>query len=285
MDPTPTLAPPPRAVPLSLQARVVFGGVLAVVSWCMFGLGLVIAAFTLHFAEPLVDPFGSSPGTAEGTVAGIETTSMRINEEPVHAVFFTFRADGRPRRGVCYTTGSAPLGGAAVAVEYVLDAPDTARIAGTRTAILPRIAWFVALFPIVGAILLLVAIAKGLGRVRLLQHGMPANGRLVAALPTNVTINNQRVHELTFAFVDAAHQARTGVVRTHRLRDLRVGAEALLLHDPAGERIVLWDTLPRLAIDRDGQFAPAGLAGLVPVLLPVTLVAIAWTAVRAWLQG
>lgn len=279
------LAKPPRAVPLALQVRVAFDDALALAGWIVFGIGVVVATVILHFAEPLRDPFAGEIGTSEGKVVTVDRTNTRVNNRSVLAVHFAYRAEGRDLRGVGYTTDVPPEPGESVAVDYVPGDPATARIDGMRTAVLPRPVWFVALVPAIGAALLLFGVVRGLRRVRLLRDGVAVAGRLIATRATNVRINNRPVMELTFRFVDDAGHERTGTLRTHRVERVSDDEQELLLHDPASGRIVPWDALPRVEVDRDGHLLAPGLRGLLPVLLPATGIALVWTVLRALLPA
>lgn len=284
MDTPIALAPAPRDVPLSLRLRLLGGGVLTLIGWLVFGLGLVFASVFVSQAEPLFgDAFAGEVSTIDGTVTHIEETNARINNQRVVAVRFDYAVGGHTLSGVAYTSGTWPESGARVPVEYVRAKPTTARIRGMRTALFPGIVWLVAVIPAIGAVLVLVGVLLGSRQVKLLQHGQLTRGRLIESRPTNTTINNQRVRVLTFRFQDATGKERDGTVRTHRLAGVTDEAEENLLYDPIGSRIVLWDMLPkRPELDRDGQFRPLGFPALVPVLLPPTLVAILWSVVGSF---
>lgn len=287
MDTSIALAPAPRDVPLSLRLRLLGGGVLTMIGWLVFGLGLVFASVFVSQAEPLFgDPFAGEVATIDGTVTRVDETNAKINNQRVAAVHFDYSVGGRTLSGVAYTSRSWPEAGATVPVEYVRAKPTTSRIRGMRTAMFPGIVWLVAVIPAIGAVLVLVGALLGMRQVKLLRLGQLTRGRLIESRPTNTTINNQRVHVLTFRFQDATGKEREGTVRTHRLANVTDDAEENLLYDPVGSRIVLWDMLPkRPELDRDGQFQALGLPALVPVLLPPTLVAILWSVIGSFFEA
>lgn len=286
MDEVLVLAPAPRPVPWSLRAQVMGSGVMPLLGWIFLGVGLVVASFFLAMAEPLFgDPFAGPLVTVEGRVLRLEPTNVRVNDRDVVAVHFEYQLGDRPHRGVSYTSTAAPAPESVVPVEVVRGQPRHARIRGLRTAMFPSFAAFVLIFPAIGAAFVLVGLWLGARKVRLLRHGKLARGRVVDAQPTNTKINNQRVHRVTFAFVDGAGRERTAVLRTHRLHAISDQADELLLYDPAGPGIVAWDLLPsRPEVDRDGHFEAVGLGRLVPVLLPPTLVAVATSVASAILD-
>lgn len=277
MPDTPTLAPAPRHVPISLRVRIVLSGILPLLGWCFLGLGLVLATVFLSMAEPLFDdPFAGPLTTVEGKVKDVQATNAKVNGLRVKAIHFEYPCRDHLQRGISYTTDAPPALGSAVPVECTRSLPAQARIRGMRTAMLPSPIAFVLVFPAIGALLLVIGVVLGWRRAQLLQNGLLARGQLVDSRPTNTQINNQRVHELTFLFRDASGAPRRGKVRSHRLAALTDESEELLLYDPSSERIVLWDMLPsRPELDREGRFLPVGIGQLAPVLVPPTLVAIA----------
>ncbi|MGB3967303.1 MAG: hypothetical protein WBO45_11290 [Planctomycetota bacterium] len=153
--------------------------------------------------------------------------------------------------------------------------PTTARIQGMSSAPLPAIVGLTLLFPLVGVVLIVVGAWRGGTRVRLLRDGGLVMGRLIHRQATGTKINNQTVHRLTFAFTDAANQHRKVVIRSHRLDLLDTGATQPLLHEPGTDHAIAWHALPgRPTTDRDGLLQPVGMVGLLPVLLPPTVIAI-----------
>lgn len=281
------LAPPPRPVPWSLRLQVLGSGMLPLLGWIFLGIGLLFAWLFLRQAEPLFgDPFGGQLATVDGQVLAVESTGARVNENDVHAVRFRYEVGGRSLEGTSYTSGATPAPQATVPVEFVRADPTVARVRGMRTAMFPAMVWLVLLFPGAGAVLLLVGLGLGWRRVHLLQHGVMVRGHLVASRPTNMRVNKQRVHELTFRYLGTDGREHDGTVRTHQLQDITDEDEEALLHDPATGRIVLWDMLPRRPeLDRDGQFLPVGLGGLWFVLLPPTVIAVVVSLVRSALAA
>ncbi|MBL9077589.1 MAG: DUF3592 domain-containing protein [Planctomycetes bacterium] len=283
----PGLCAPPRPVPWSLRVQVLGSGALALVGWLVTGFGLVFAMLFLRHAEPLSgDPFDGPLASVSGRVLAVESTGASVNSRHVWRVRFAYEVAGRSLQGTSYGSGEVPAVDADVPVDYVAGDPVTARVRGMRTAMFPAVVWFVLILPGAGLVLLCLAVWTGWRRVGLLQHGVLTTGRLVASRPTNTRINQQRVHELTFRYRGADGQERDGTVRTHRLQSVSDEAEETLFCDPAGDRIVLWDLLPRRPeIDRDGHFLPVGLGGLWFVLLPPTVVGLLVVVVQNLFDG
>ncbi len=272
-------------MPLSLQLRVTFGGVLPVIGWSLFGFGLIWIAFFLRISEPRFgDPFAGQVTTVQGRVVKVEATGARLNESTVFAVHFEYPADDRKQLAVSYTTHAVPNVDANVLVDYVPLQPPAVRIRGMRTALFPAATGFAMIVPAAGLVVLMLGALRGLRSMRLLRDGQLTRGRLVDSQPTHTRINGLRVYRLTFRYVDDAKNEREGTVRTHRLPLVTDEQEELLLYEPGGARILLWDLLPgRPKVDRNGQFLPLGLGALVPLWLPPTVIAVVWAALQPFL--
>lgn len=107
----------------------------------------------------------------------------------------------------------------------------------------PRL--LVLLFPAIGLAIISVGLRKGLRALRLLTHGIPAQGRLVGEEATNVQINDTPVMAMTFEFKTVDGRSARCVAKTHLTHDLKDDAEEPLVYDPEDPSVaVLLDDLP-----------------------------------------
>ena len=113
---------------------------------------------------------------------------------------------------------------------------------------------FILIFPAVGLTMMTVGVRKGLRGLRLLTHGIPAQGRFVGQTATNVQINDTPVMAMTFEFKTVDGRTARCVAKTHETRPLRDEAEEPLVYDPEDPSVaVLLDDLPgRPRIPEDG---------------------------------
>lgn len=101
------------------------------------------------------------------------------------------------------------------------------------------------LFPAIGLAFIAVGLRKGLRALRLLTHGIPAQGRFVGQEATNVHINDIPVMAMTFEFKTVDGRAARCVAKTHLTHDLKDDAEEPLVYDPEDPSVaVLLDDLP-----------------------------------------
>lgn len=135
---------------------------------------------------------------------------------------------------------------------------------------------FVVLFPLLGLVLALRGIPRGLRRINLLRSGRPALGRLVDRRETNLTINDEPVIALTFEFTTEDGATARVVERTHRPQLLEDDAEEPLLYDAGWpERAALLGHLPGTPrVDSHGRLhVKLGARTVLPLLLPLVVIA------------
>lgn len=269
----PRLAPPPRAVPLTLRLVTILGGALPLVAWILIGVGMLLTTLLLQNAEPLFGDRFADAVRVRGRVTSVDATNTRVNSRRVHAVHFEWNGADGTHTGTSYGRSALPAVGSEVVVEVTTDAPPLARVQGLSAFLLPAAVNAVLVVPVAGALLLAIAGWRGLRRVRLLRHGQPTTGRLTERRPTNTRVNGRAVEALTFAFTDAAGRPRTTRVRSHRLAALLDDAEEPLLHAPDSDAAALLDEYPaRPRWNERGEFEPASFGQLALVLLGPTLV-------------
>ena len=75
--------------------------------------------------------------------------------------------------------------------------------------------------------------------------GIPAEGKLLEAVPTNVLVNEQPVYNLTFEFMAGQKSTEKCSVRSHLIRNISNEHKEKLIYDPRKpSNAVIIDTLP-----------------------------------------
>ncbi len=281
------LAPPPRKVPWTLSLRVLLGDGLTLFGWILYCFGMI---FVLVFGRNLnvadLTSFHGNLSTVPGVVVEVEDTSMEVNEEEVVGWLFTYEVEGQRLEGFCYTNGWDHAEGKAVTVEFPTGQPTRARIVGSRLSEVPF--WLlpvIGIFPAVGLLCVVFGVRGGLKGQSLLSRGVLARGRLQGKTPTNMTVNDQTVYELSFAFSPPGFSREfLCKARTHQTESLEDEAEEPLLYlesDP--QRAVMLDSLPGGGgIGADGKFQAPGLIVTLLILLGplvgslMTALAVSW---------
>jgi hypothetical protein len=200
---------------------------------------------------------------------------------PIYANAYAYQWEGLALEGVSYAPGRCLAAGTRVPVELLPDHPEISRIAGMRRAEFGPSVAFVAIFPLVGVVLLVLTLRAGARQVRLLRDGKLALGTFLGDAPTNVTVNRRRVYKVRLAIVTDRGVREEVEVRTSRPEVVEDDPQERILYDPADPRDALaWDLLPgSVAVDSAGQLRPAnGLTSLRFVLPPALAVAAVWFA-------
>jgi hypothetical protein len=280
--PPPRLEPAPRHVPLFLRMSLLWGSMVQLIGWVFVGVGLLVSAIFLPQTDLSVVTFPSEPSLAAGRVTGIRATNATINDRPVMEITYEYTLDNGDRwRDRSYVTGAElALGeGSNVAVEFDPAQPDRSRIQGTRRAPFGPFVLFVVIFPVIGVVIVLAGLPRGVRQVQLLRSGRPARGRILDVRATNVTINDQPVMELTFEFTTEDGARVRAVDRTLRPQVVEDDEEEELLYDPQRpHRATLLDHLPGSPrVDAKGRLhARLAPSAVLPALaLPLILLEIA----------
>ncbi|MCA9539009.1 MAG: hypothetical protein KC620_08970 [Myxococcales bacterium] len=279
------LRPAPRSVPLTLALRLRFGDATGIIGWSFMAMGSLFTVVFLVLANPTeAIRLAGETARTEGRMLGWEETSASVNEAAVVANHFVYTVDGIEREGVSYGVGVGYATDEVVPVEYAVEHPESARIPGMQTGLMPL--WPVALvglFPLIGLMFATHRFFSGGSTIALLRAGRPARGKVVGTATTGVRINNRPQYAVTFTFtdhLDAEHEVK---VRTLDLQALLDEPEEALLYDPnRPTRAVALDQLPGIiAVDRMGGWRPAPLGSVIGTMVPVTLtLLIAGTAAR-----
>jgi hypothetical protein len=265
-------APAPRAVPLSIRLRVLFGGFNNQFGWLFFGFGLIFVwAFTFQADFTSWILFRLPTSSTAGVIESLEESNASEDGVLVYEVSYAFFDQlGRQQGGTSYTTGYPDISGR-VSVEYVSSIPSISRISGMRRAVFGAFAAFPVIFPLIGLAFMYFGIRYGLKANRLLGLGKIAFGKLISTESTNARINNRPVIKLTFAFEDQKGEEWEVTATTHEPAGLRDEAEEPLLYDPDNpDYAVLLDDLPgSTTFDSSGQLVPGGfLETGMTVLIP-----------------
>jgi hypothetical protein len=265
-------SPAPRAVPLSVRLRVLFGGFNNQFGWIFFGFGLIFVwVFAMHADVASLFLFRFQTNSTQGIVETVQETNASEDDVQIYEVRYAYFDNlGSQQKGVSFTTGAPGLG-ARVNVEYLSGVPSISRVEGMRRTLFGPWAVFPIIFPLVGLAFLYSGIKYGLKANRLLSQGRIAFGKLASSESTNTRINNRPVIKLTFSFRANDGDEYEVMAKTHQPEDLRdEEQEPLLYDDKDPSYAVLLDDLPGLTeFDSSGKLLPAGvLETAMTLILP-----------------
>ena len=264
---------PPRHVPLSLSVLNVFNGI-AQIGWFVFGFGMIFFWAFAGNADYSFITFRGDVAEAVGKVTGVEETGASENDTAIVANHYEYSVAGQRFTGTSYTLGGAASAGEEVKVQYKPDNPAKSRVAGMRTGQFGPFVLFVTIFPFIGFVILYFATKSGFKRSRLLRTGVFTTGTLVDKEPTNMTVNQRRVYELTFEFTSRDGrkcEAKARTTDTARLEDEH--AEPLLYDPEDPSRAYVLDEAPsRPEINGVGEFMGRPMAAALSLILPAIVI-------------
>ncbi len=237
-------------LPFGIRISVFTNSVLLVIGFFFMLLG-TLALFAFGMAVSTDDlKFSSSSPTTEGRILDIRGTDSYENDQRVYEYYFEYKLpDGQIFEGICYHTGRFSTKDSLVRVQYLKNTPEKARIEGMKVGQFPFfILFFVAIFPLVGGLMLFFGIRKARKRLNILKFGKKALGTFTHDEPTNTTINKKRVYRLYFKFTDEQGVEHTCYDETHLTHRLRDEDKEWLVYNPGNpEEAVVIDTLsPRV---------------------------------------
>lgn len=248
---------PPRFVLIPIRLYLLFGGVLAQLGWLFLGLGLLF--FQFFAGDILVDSyrFQGPMEITQGVITEVYETIAEENEVEIVAHEYRFVLQGKNYEGVSYVTGQYLPLQSSVPIRYKVDDPQVSRIQRPhfRSHLFRAgLVWFLAILPLLGLTFICFTLPGKLKALRLLKWGEVTQGRLIAREATNMSVNEEPVYKLSFAY-RAQGRHYECVTRTHLIETLQDERQELLFYLPQRPaQAVLKDALPgRLYFDGQGR--------------------------------
>lgn len=266
--------PPPRRVPPSLMLLSLFNG-WSQIGWFVFGFGMIFFWVFAGNADLSLITFRGEIAEVPAKVVKVEETGASENETTVYANHYQFSAAGQTFTGTSYSTGSRATEGEEVRVQYKPGNPLRSRIAGMRRAQFGPFALIVVIFPFIGFVFVYFAHKHGFRRIHLLRTGLLTTGRLVGKEPTNMTVNDRRVYELTYEFTARDGQKCKATASSSDTTKLEDDESEPLLYDPEDTTCAyLLDEAPsRPEIDGTGQLVGRPIPALLSAIIPGIVIA------------
>jgi hypothetical protein len=274
---------PPRDVPLSLQLRVLFGGMFSQMGWFFLGFGLIFVwVFVVNIDFGAATRWIRPMRTVPGTVLAVEATKFSEGGDededgtPVYRVVYRYSIPGSGVfEGTSFSTGRLVEPGSPVSVRYVISRPQESTIEGLRRNAVSPGALIVIIFPLIGLVMVGYSLWEGVKSLQLLHLGRLAYGTLVSSDDTGIRVNERPVVRVTFEYEDHDGQLHEVVTRTKAPEEVLDEPEELILYDPRdpGYAIVV-DALPGSPdFDAQGELlARDPLRALLLLVIPLLTV-------------
>lgn len=242
--PSPPRRPGPRARRLLFRLSAGGRAVIVIVGGAFTAMGLL---FAVIFAGKIPSDLAIALDgrTVQGRVISAELDqSVRINGRHPILATFQYTLDGQTHTGESSSNDRALMQlkkDEPVTLEVAALNPSWARLPGTTRSWTGYFGSLVLVFPLIGMIMLFIAL-RGWRRVRWVYvHGRAVRARVVSLGPdTSVRINGRHPFRLTWEFVGADDEIHDGSLTSMHLLELEPFAkqgEVIVLHDPANPRL------------------------------------------------
>ena len=244
--------PTPRSVPKHLinsegaVARIVimaFGGVFMIAGLIMcyiFVPPRALQTIRMGFGE--VAQAEGTIDACEDTIYSVGGSSRRAGRNsrrgtPVYRHEFSFEGpEGEACTGHSFATGRSRKPGSRVKIEYLKGSPAIARVVGMSLNPMGLMPSFVLLFPFIGFMAIALSWRSRRRRILLLRDGSFAFAHITKIQDTKLTINKQRVFEVT-TMIDT-ETPPVEITTPARGEDVTLARQRMLDKEPIG---VLYD--------------------------------------------
>lgn len=208
-----------RVIPFLMKTQLIFGQSLSYVGLFLFAFGFIFVLFFVPMADFQSIRFDENSPIIDGNITKIESTNASENKKKIYAYHYTSSLGD----GISYRTAVNAEVGDLVAVEHLRSDPKIHRIKGMRSKPFGMVVAFITMiFPLIGVLLAVGGIYKGIKAAHILEYGIMGYGKYLGAEATNTTINNRRVYRMFFEFETKDGQKHGAIATSnmpHRLTD------------------------------------------------------------------
>lgn len=218
-----------RDIPFLIKTQLIFGQPLTYVGLFVFAFGFIFVLIFLPNSDFQSIRFNENSPIIDGNITKIESTNASENKKKIYAYHYICSLGD----GISYRTKVNAEVGDLVAVEHVLSNPKIHRIKGMRNKPFSMlVTFFVMIFPLIGVLLAIGGIYKGIKAAYILGYGDIGYGKYLGAEATNTTINNRRVYRMFFEFKTKDGQTHSAIATTNLPRKLTDEQTEQLLYLP-----------------------------------------------------
>lgn len=201
-----------REIPFLMKTQLIFGQTMSYIGLFIFAFGFIFVLAFVPKSDWQAMRFDKNSPIIDGVITAVENTNASQNKKSIYA----YRYACSLGEGVSYRTSVNATVGDQVAVQYVASNPKIHRIKGMRSKPFDvLIVLFVAIFPLVGALLAGLGIDKGVRAVNILQYGEIGYGKYLGAETTNTSINGRRVYRMFFEFKTKNDETHGAIATTN----------------------------------------------------------------------
>ncbi|TAE75927.1 MAG: hypothetical protein EAZ85_01245 [Bacteroidetes bacterium] len=261
-----------RHLSLALRLKILFGNTTAQSGWGILILGQIF--FILFVMQVDFSDFylGKNSPKTQGKITKINNTNTRINKRNVYEFHYEYQDKNNVKlQGISYSTNKDLSINSLVNVEYLEKKTTYSRIENMQKKLFPMYIILLAVISLIGIVISVISISRGLKNIRLLQIGVVTKGKFIKMEPTKVKVDNQFVQRLYFEFTDHFGKTQTTTADLLDTKKLQDEPEETIFYDAENpSKALLIDGLPsNIKLLPDNTFEKGNiLLGVVYLILP-----------------
>jgi hypothetical protein len=235
-------------IPVRIRIMHLFGRTSFIIGFIFTIIGIaVISFFSLQINWRMYFAGEKDLVITTGTISGSQETRYSVNDEPLFNYNYRYydQAENIHEGDFLEFEGQYSMG-QAIEIKYLKKVPSNSRHAGKDRKNLDQIMFLGGIAALLAGLLFIVPSSRKTRRERkIIMAGLPAEGKLLEALPTNLHVNDQPVYNLTFEFTTGRKSKERCSVRSHLIRNFSDEHKEKLIYDPRKpSNAVVIDTLP-----------------------------------------
>ncbi len=236
-------------IPLRIRILHLFGRTSFIIGFLFLIMGIAcIVFFSLRINWTIYFAGKKNLVTTDAIITGYQETRYSVHDNPLfrYNYRYTDQSDTNHNGNFLEFEGQYAIG-QEVAVKYLKNDPDTSRFMGRDRRNFDQIMFLGGVGAVLLAMFFLIPSSRRTKRERkIIMAGLPAEGRLIHAEPTNVKVNEQPVYKLTFEFKANRDKSQRCSVRSHLIRNFSDQHREKLIYDPGNpSNVVIIDMLPK----------------------------------------
>jgi preprotein translocase subunit Sss1 len=235
-------------VPFRIRILLLFGRTSFIIGFLFTLIGLAfIVYFSMQLNWSILFAGKKDLVVTAGFITSLNETQYNVNERPLFEYHYRYYDQSQiPYAGFFLEYANAYEPGQEITIEYLKESPEVSRFAGKDRQNYDQIMFLAGVGSIIIGFLFLYPSCRRTRRERrIIMMGLPAQGKLVYAEPTNLRVNEQPVYKLTYEYSTGQHNIQKFSVRSHLIRNLSARHTEMLIYDPGNPgKAVVVDTLP-----------------------------------------
>ncbi len=235
-------------IPLRIRMLLLFGRTSFIIGFFFTLIGLsFITYFSLQLDWNILFAAKKDLVTTSGFITSLIETQYKVDESVLYEYRYQYYDMSQiPYSGFFLEYANAYEPGQEITIEYLRESPEVSRFVGKDRQNYDQIMFLAGVGCLVAGFLFLYPSCRRTRRERkIIMMGLPAEGRLVHAEPTNLKVNEQPVYKLTYEYHTSRDNIQKFSVRSHLIRNISNEHSEILIYDPDNPgKVLVVDTLP-----------------------------------------